>query len=92
MYAKTLKTNTGGGGNKSTICTFSCQEKTAIVTYNLIRTHKSNGSQVRLKTSEVWIGINEKWLRLHRHSSELAWRFENTIRTFEQKMIQLHHH
>ena len=64
--------------------TLSCQAKIAIVAYNLIRTHKSNGSQVCLKTSEVWIDIDEKWLRLHRHSSELAWRFENTIRTFEQ--------
>ena len=64
--------------------TFSCQETTAIVTYDLIRTNKSNGSDVRLKTSEVWIRVDEKWLLLHRHSSDLTWRFENAIRAFER--------
>lgn len=64
--------------------TFICQDKTAIVTYNLIRTNKSNGSEVRLKTSEVWIRVDENWLRLHHHSSDLTWRFENAIRAFER--------
>ncbi len=64
--------------------TFSCQENTAIVTYNRIRINKKNEREVRLKISEVWIFLNEKWLLLHRHSSDLTWQFKNAIREFER--------